>query len=401
MRGELKLWRRHLASCAAHSRTDTSCSCPVWVDGRIEGKRIRHSLGTSNWERAERKIERMLDPESAPRQYKVSSATEHYLEDCEIRGLAQSTIRSYRDTLDNFRKFCAHEAYPHISTLTLEALTSFRTSRRGRDKQSAARPSTLRKEIECLRAFFAFCVDRGWVSVNVAKRLKPPKESGPATLPYEPAEIESILSACARMGNREHRGMLTARARMRAFVLLLLYSGLRISDACALERKKLNPKTGHLTLRQMKTGAILSVRLPERVISELTILPGGKYFFWTGSGKLSTTVGNFRQTLASVLQGAGVKGHPHRFRDTFAVALLQQDVPIRTVQLLLGHSSVRTTEKHYAPFVQSQQRLLDAAVAKLDFLSLDSSVQPSLAHPPDRPLQNRVGNPKRHMRASA
>jgi integrase len=39
------------------------------------------------------------------------------------------------------------------------------------------------------------------------------------------------------------------------------------------------------------------------------------------------------------------------------------------VQLLLGHTSVQTTEKHYAPFVTSQQRLLDAATDRLDFES--------------------------------
>ena len=64
---------------------------------------------------------------------------------------------------------------------------------------------------------------------------------------------------------------------------------------------------------------------------------------------------------------AGVKGHPHRFRDTFSVTLLEKGEDLRKVQLLLGHKSTRTTEKHYAPFVESFQAMLDAATSKLDF----------------------------------
>jgi integrase/recombinase XerD len=65
---------------------------------------------------------------------------------------------------------------------------------------------------------------------------------------------------------------------------------------------------------------------------------------------------------------AGIEnGHPHRFRDTFAVELLKKGASLHTVQLLLGHTSIRTTEKHYAPFVLEFQKVIDAATAKLSF----------------------------------
>jgi site-specific recombinase XerD len=55
-------------------------------------------------------------------------------------------------------------------------------------------------------------------------------------------------------------------------------------------------------------------------------------------------------------------GHPHRFRDTFAVELLKAGVDIRAVQKALGHKSLTTTEKYYAPWNKSQQAIMDKAI---------------------------------------
>lgn len=73
--------------------------------------------------------------------------------------------------------------------------------------------------------------------------------------------------------------------------------------------------------------------------------------------------GFWRERIAEVLNLAKVSGHPHRFRDTFAVALLEGGASIETVSILLGHRSVRVTEKHYNPWVKTRQDALDRAVA--------------------------------------
>jgi hypothetical protein len=90
-----------------------------------------------------------------------------------------------------------------------------------------------------------------------------------------------------------------------------------------------------------------------------------------------------------VLELASVTdGHPHRFRDTFSVSLLQNGAELRTVQLLLGHTSVRTTEKHYAPYVASMQRILDEAVSTLHF---DSA--PAVGETPVNPDHHALRDP--------
>lgn len=56
------------------------------------------------------------------------------------------------------------------------------------------------------------------------------------------------------------------------------------------------------------------------------------------------------------------KPHPHRLRHTFAAEYLNAGVPIETVSLLLGHSSIRVTGKHYAKFSRARQMRIDDAV---------------------------------------
>jgi integrase len=57
-------------------------------------------------------------------------------------------------------------------------------------------------------------------------------------------------------------------------------------------------------------------------------------------------------------------GHAHRLRDTFAVELLNEGVPIESVTVLLGHRSKAVTEKHYAPWVKERQDIVEQHVMK-------------------------------------
>lgn len=99
---------------------------------------------------------------------------------------------------------------------------------------------------------------------------------------------------------------------------------------------------------------------PRRVTEALEKLqPGGDRYFWNGNGKLTTRVGNWSRYLDAVFTIADIEGgRSHRFRDTFATALLQSGCPVEDVAALLGNSP-KIVVKHDAPWIRERQVRLE------------------------------------------
>lgn len=388
MRGVVTLRRRHLQTCphAAKGWNYTLCPCPIWAQGMLDGRRIRQSLGTNDWGRAERRLDILLRGEELHphvTHVTVAAAVRDFLADCTGRKLEASTIGSYRKTLAHLQGWCDLARIPHLAAISAADLRRYRVER-------TVAASTLRKEFEHIRAFFRWCVDAHHLPENPAAKLKAPREEAGGAQPFTEAETQALLLACDRFTSRDTAEVPWLRDRTRALVLALLYTGYRISDIAKLRRDQIHE--GHIRIRAQKNAAELRFRLHPDAVAALAKLPANphpQYFFWSGRGAIGTAIRSLRRTIYRLGKLAGVHAHPHRFRDTFACRLLEAGVEIRTVSKLLGHGSVRTTERHYTPWIAAHQRLLDSALETLCF-----GIEPA------RPLvvkpgQNRLGNPKR------
>src|ERR1700730_10257318 len=136
-------------------------------------------------------------------------------------------------------------------------------------------------------------------------------------------------------------------------------SGLRIRDAVCLSMDKI--KEGERLLYTQKTGNAVFVPLAAEVIKALE---GMKFMpFWSGVGLPKSAVADWQRTLARLFKLVGLAGHAHRFRDSFAVNLLQRGVSLENVAILLGNS-IKVAEKHYAPWVASRQAALTESVRR-------------------------------------
>ena len=221
------------------------------------------------------------------------------------------------------------------------------------------------KKLERLRTFCRFAQSNKWIGSNPASELKNPKVNARPTMPYTHEEMIAILNACNELrGGIDERGKANL-CRLRALVLVLRYSGMRIGDAvrCAVERLNGNK----LLLYTQKTGVPVYCPLPEFVVKTLEELTpvSERYFFWTGTSKLQTATGDWQAKLKRWFEKAKLPdGHAHRFCDTFAVELLRAGVPLERVSILLGHSSIRITERHYSTWVRARQEQAEADVRR-------------------------------------
>jgi integrase/recombinase XerD len=352
----LTLYRRHSPNCPHAARKEPrryrKCHCPIWVQGSLGGEYVKKALDLTSWAAASDLVTGwaaageigVVKPEAPS----VREAVKKFLADAKVRHLGWESIRKYENVLERrLVPWCEGKGFTRLKQLGVEQLGDFRNSWKDG-------PVYAGKNLERLRSFFRFCRDRGWIKENPALALKPPKASGTPTLPFTDEEFQQILNACDR-----YRG---DKDRIKAFILTMRHSGLRIGDVCTLRRDRV--ADGKIFLRQAKTGQPVWVPVPPVVVDALEKLRGdGEWYFWTGRGKVRTITSDWQRYLASVFELSGVPDcHSHRFRDTAAVTWLLKGVTVEDVSALLGHSSIRVTEKHYLPFVKKRQDRLEDAV---------------------------------------
>jgi len=297
----------------------------------------------------------------------LADAWTSLIADLEARKLSDQTIRKYKLLERQIKDYGEQCGLKMLAQFDLDVLSKFRATWKDG-------PRTAGKKLERLRAFFRFAHDRQWVESNPAAKIKLPKASVCPTMPLTSDQWLNILTGCDKfLAMAPVEGKLNAY-RLKTLLVLMRYTGMRVSDAVTLTTDRLDGN--RLFLYTQKTGVPVYTVLPESVLRVLEATPRvtDTRYFWSGQGKRQTAVGDWQGKIKKVFDLAGIsKGLgnavSHRLRDTFAVELLQAGVPIERVSVLLGHQSVRVTERHYNPWVRSRQEQLEADVAsawKLD-----------------------------------
>ncbi|MBI5365864.1 MAG: tyrosine recombinase XerC [Planctomycetes bacterium] len=259
------------------------------------------------------------------------------------KNFSPETVRAYSADLRHFAEAMWPKATPPDVTV-IDAVIIRRYL--ALLKSEGFEKSTIARKMACLRSFFKFAQRRGLIAANPAKMVRTPKLERRLPDFLEEKEVETLLSLPdlnSVAGRRDHA------------ILEVLYStGIRISELCGLTMKDADLMGGTLHVhgkgskeRLAPLGRLAVQSLREYLASRSTQTESdaGAPVFLNKSGK-RLGVRGIRRIVEKYAREAGLKKtiSPHTFRHTFATHLLDRGADLRSVQELLGHENISTTQ---------------------------------------------------------
>jgi integrase/recombinase XerD len=288
-----------------------------------------------------------------PAQQAVSPLRRRMLEDMAMRGLREDTQRDYIRFVRSFAAFLGRSP----DTATAEDIRRFQIHQH----ENGAQPPTINCSVSALRFFFTITLDRP----DLSRRL---------VLVRYPRKLPDVLSV------EEMARLLEAApgAKYKAALGTAYGAGLRVSEVAALKIDDIDSARMLLRVEQGKGRKDRNAMLSPQLLNLLRvwwsegrrrniILPHG----WLFPGQSRTDPISTRQLHRAVHEAAERAGirkrvSPHTLRHSFATHLLEQDVDIRVIQVLLGHSKLDTT----ALYTRVATRTIRAVTSPLEKLAL-------------------------------
>jgi integrase/recombinase XerD len=260
------------------------------------------------------------------------------------RGAARLTIEAYGNDLDDFAGFLAAAGKP-VEAADAAALRRYLARLSG----AGLAPRTTARRLSSLRQFHKFLFAEGVRGDDPTAQLDSPRLGRPLPKVLGEAEIDALIAAARRRAGAEGR-------RLVCFVELLYATGLRVSELVALPLARLREERFLLIAGKGGKERLVPLSVPAR--AALTdyaavrgaFLPEGaasRFLFPSRGSEGHLTRRRCGQLLKALAVEAGIdpaRVSPHVLRHAFASHLLDHGADLRSVQQMLGHADIATTQ---------------------------------------------------------
>jgi integrase/recombinase XerD len=351
------------------------CDCVIHASGR-SGSIIlpRLSTGQRNLKDAEAVVAATLRQHTNSVQ--ATSANGLTLAECIakfIRGLAPflkpKTIGQHKLVIGRLQDFCAKQGVLYMRELSVDLLEDFNIEGLPNDMKG----TSVATQVAKVRAFLREAERREWLEKPLLAKLRPVKAVYQQKDPFSDAEVDAILAESLNLNGGTHAYAKSPQT-LRLLLELMLETGMRVGDAVRYDPTGVR-KGDHLWIytfvpqKIKKTDAPkpMDVFLTDRLkiaIDQCHWLSPKRpfaYGWFENENYLANEVYYRMQTIG---ERCGVDDcRPHRLRDTFAIRKLLAGFKLEDVSRLLGHQSIRVTERFYAKWVRDRSKRLEHEVA--------------------------------------
>ncbi len=270
-----------------------------------------------------------------------------YIEYCEYRKrLDSKTLKAYKIDLKQFEIFCTELSDCFAKSVVDDFITNL---------HKQYKPKTVKRKIASLKAFFHHMEYKELLNENPFTKLDIRFREAkllPKTIPFH--TIQTFLSTLyAQKELAESEYQLRCYIRDIAVIELLFATGMRISELCSLKPSDIDFESNSILIYgkgakeriiQLGNQEVISALVLYQETFKKDIEVCGYFFVNRLQHKLSDQSVRFMINHYAELSGISQHITPHMFRHSFATLLLEQDVDIRYIQTMLGHSSISTTE---------------------------------------------------------
>lgn len=277
----------------------------------------------------------------------LSNYIAEYIEYCEYRKrLDFKTLKAYKIDLKQFENFCTDLSDYFAKSVVDDFITNL---------HKQYKPKTVKRKIASLKAFFHHMEYRELLNENPFAKLDIRFREAkllPKTIPFH--SIQTFLSTLY-----EQKELAVSEYQLRccirdiAVIELLFATGMRISELCSLKPSDIDFESNNILIYgkgakeriiQLGNQEVISALVLYQETFKKDIEVCGYFFVNRLQHKLSDQSVRFMINHYADLAGISQHITPHMFRHSFATLLLEQDVDIRYIQRMLGHSSISTTE---------------------------------------------------------